>query len=63
MPGPLPRRASLLSLSPADLAPLAGESHTRFTMNLARLQRTGAVQTRGEHLVVISLERLRHLAE
>jgi CRP/FNR family transcriptional regulator, cyclic AMP receptor protein len=52
-----------LSITPADLALLAGESHTTFTMNLARLQRTGAVETRDDHLVVTSLERLRHLAE
>jgi CRP/FNR family transcriptional regulator, cyclic AMP receptor protein len=52
-----------LSISPAELALLAGESQTTFTMNLARLQRTGAVETRDQHLVVTSLERLRHLAE
>jgi CRP/FNR family cyclic AMP-dependent transcriptional regulator len=52
-----------LSISPAELALLAGESSTAFMMSLARLQRTGAVETRDEHLVVTSLERLRHLAD
>jgi CRP/FNR family cyclic AMP-dependent transcriptional regulator len=52
-----------LSITPADLALLAGEAPTTCTMNLARLVRTGAVETRDDHLVVTSLDRLRHLAE
>jgi CRP/FNR family transcriptional regulator, cyclic AMP receptor protein len=52
-----------LSMTPAELALAAGESQTTFVMNLGRLRRAGAVETRDDHVVIMSLERLRRLAE
>jgi CRP/FNR family transcriptional regulator, cyclic AMP receptor protein len=51
-----------LSLSTADLAVLVGETPTAFVMNLSRLRRAGAVETRDDRVVVTSVERLRRLA-
>jgi DNA-binding transcriptional ArsR family regulator len=50
-------------MTPAELALAAGESQTTFVMNLGRLRRAGAVETRDDHVVIMSLERLRRLAE
>lgn len=52
-----------LSITRADLEAITGESAIACVMNLARLQRAGAVETRGEHLVIINLDRLHLLAE
>jgi CRP-like cAMP-binding protein len=52
-----------LSITQADLQSITGESAVASVMNLARLQRAGAVETRGEHLVIVNLERLQLLAE
>jgi CRP/FNR family transcriptional regulator, cyclic AMP receptor protein len=52
-----------LSLTRADLEAITGEPAIACVMNLARLERAGAVETRGEQLVVLDLERLHQLAE
>ena len=52
-----------LSITRADLEVLTGEAPTACVMNLARLQRAGAVETRGDRLVIVNLERLARLAE
>src|SRR5919202_2663509 len=52
-----------LSITQADLEVLTGESQIACLMNLARLQRAGAVESRGGRLVIVNLERLQRLAE
>ena len=52
-----------LSITRADLESITGEPPIACVMNLARLQRACAIETRGEYLVIVNLDRLHRLAE
>jgi CRP-like cAMP-binding protein len=52
-----------LPITESDLVAMTGESRVACVMNLARLQRVGAVEMRGERLVIVDLDRLQRLAQ